>query len=292
MGSGQRLPSQPEHQTGLIAEKGGKSVADRDELVVVRSPLTRPRVLREGDPQVPERLVPTPHARAQGTEHVVDRPVVRPVLEPFGNDLVGPFEVTGAIGRQRGVPVLEWRWRQRRVRASADHDEGRSVEGRDGFSRYPRLDRDQCPRGGVNRLPGNGERGGSGSDQVQLLVTAGACAGLVMRLDDRLSRLGAVGVDGKSSDRERPANRAPDAVVERDPLELAQMRAPVTGQGWRIADLYAGTVTDAILARPPCSLRRVHGIAEMRDTHTGDDCRIPEDGRCVREVVEQPHSCA
>jgi hypothetical protein len=30
----------------------------------------------------------------------------------------------------------------------------------------------------------------------------------------------------------------------------------------------------------------------MRDTHTGDDCRIPEDGRRVREVVEQPHSCA
>ena len=39
-------------------------------------------------------------------------------------------------------------------------------------------------------------------------------------------------------------------------------------------------------------LRRVHGIAQMRDTHTGDDCRIPEDDRCVREVVEQPHSCA
>jgi hypothetical protein len=30
----------------------------------------------------------------------------------------------------------------------------------------------------------------------------------------------------------------------------------------------------------------------MRDTHTGDDCRIPENDRCVREVVEQPHSCA
>jgi hypothetical protein len=30
----------------------------------------------------------------------------------------------------------------------------------------------------------------------------------------------------------------------------------------------------------------------MRDTHTGDDCRIPEDDRCVREVVEQRHSCA
>jgi hypothetical protein len=42
----------------------------------------------------------------------------------------------------------------------------------------------------------------------------------------------------------------------------------------------------------PLGLRRVHGIAQMRDTHTGDDCRIPEDGRCVREVVEQPHSCA
>jgi hypothetical protein len=42
----------------------------------------------------------------------------------------------------------------------------------------------------------------------------------------------------------------------------------------------------------PLGLRGVHGIAQMRDTHTGDDCRIPEDGRCVREVVEQPHSCA
>jgi hypothetical protein len=30
----------------------------------------------------------------------------------------------------------------------------------------------------------------------------------------------------------------------------------------------------------------------MRDTHTGDDCRIPENGRCVRKAVEQPHSCA
>ena len=30
----------------------------------------------------------------------------------------------------------------------------------------------------------------------------------------------------------------------------------------------------------------------MRDTHTGDDCRIPEDDRGVREVVEQPNSCA
>ena len=42
----------------------------------------------------------------------------------------------------------------------------------------------------------------------------------------------------------------------------------------------------------PLGLRRVHGIAQMRDTHTGDDCRIPEDDRCVRDVVEQPHSCA
>jgi hypothetical protein len=39
-------------------------------------------------------------------------------------------------------------------------------------------------------------------------------------------------------------------------------------------------------------LRRVHGIAQMRDTHAGDDFRIPEDDRCVREVVEQPHSGA
>jgi hypothetical protein len=30
----------------------------------------------------------------------------------------------------------------------------------------------------------------------------------------------------------------------------------------------------------------------MRDTHTGDDSRIPEDDRCVREVIEQPHSVA
>jgi hypothetical protein len=30
----------------------------------------------------------------------------------------------------------------------------------------------------------------------------------------------------------------------------------------------------------------------MRHAHTGDDRRIPQDDRCVREVVEQPHSCA
>ena len=39
-------------------------------------------------------------------------------------------------------------------------------------------------------------------------------------------------------------------------------------------------------------LRRVHGIAQVRDTHTGYDRRIPEHDRRVREVVEQPHSCA
>ena len=33
-------------------------------------------------------------------------------------------------------------------------------------------------------------------------------------------------------------------------------------------------------------LRRVHGIAQMRDAHTGDDCRIPEDDRCGCEMVE------
>ena len=46
----------------------------------------------------------------------------------------------------------------------------------------------------------------------------------------------------------------------------------------------------------PCGrslgLRRVHGIAQMGDTHTGDDGRVPEDDRCVRELLEQPHSCA
>lgn len=159
-----------------------------------------------------------------------------PLLEPFGDDLVGPFEVTRALGGQRGVPILEWRWRQRPVRASSDHDDDRSVGGRDGLSHYPELDRDQCPRGRVNGLPGDGERGGSGSDQVKLLVTAGACAGLIMRLDHRLARLGAVGVDGESGDRERPANRVPDAVIEWYPLELAQMRAPATGHGCRVTN--------------------------------------------------------
>ena len=64
--------------------------------------------------------------------------------------------------------------------------------------------------------------------------------------------------------------------------------------------LAEGDVKRQHLARTPYSvgrgrllrLRRVHGITQMRDTHTGDDCRIPEDDRCVREVVEQPHSCA
>jgi hypothetical protein len=39
----------------------------------------------------------------------------------------------------------------------------------------------------------------------------------------------------------------------------------------------------------PLDLRCVHRIAQMRDTQTGDDCRIPEDDRCV-QVVEQAHS--
>ena len=39
-------------------------------------------------------------------------------------------------------------------------------------------------------------------------------------------------------------------------------------------------------------LVRVHGVAQMSDTHTSDDCRIPDDDRCVRKVVEQPHPFA
>src|SRR5512132_1573203 len=57
-----------------------------------------------------------------------------------------------------------------------------------------------------------------------------------MRLDHGLARLCAVGVHGECSNRERPANRVPDAVVECYPLELAEMRAPVTRHGCRIAD--------------------------------------------------------
>ena len=60
-----------------------------------------------------------------------------------------------------------------------------------------------------------------------------------------------------------------------------------------LAPIFLGYPTTIVSGdRVPLGLRRVHGIAQMRDTHAGDDCRIPKDDRCVREVVEQPHSCA
>jgi hypothetical protein len=48
-----------------------------------------------------------------------------------------------------------------------------------------------------------------------------------MRLDQGQARLGAVGVHGEAGDRKRPADRTPRAVVERDSLEVVQMRFPV-----------------------------------------------------------------
>jgi len=69
---------------------------------------------------------------------------------------------------------------------------------------------------------------------------------------------------------------------------------PFFATGGLAEPLRLENLTRIVARRPghPRGLRRVHGIAQMRDTHTGDDCRIPEDDRCVREVVEQPHSCA
>jgi hypothetical protein len=48
---------------------------------------------------------------------------------------------------------------------------------------------------------------------------------------------------------------------------------------------------------PGCSGMSLEGRPSARDsadawTHTGHNCRIAEDDRCVREVVEQPHSSA
>ena len=36
----------------------------------------------------------------------------------------------------------------------------------------------------------------------------------------------------------------------------------------------------------------MHGIAQVRYTHARDDCRIPEDDRRVREVIEESHAPA
>ena len=65
-------------------------------------------------------------------------------------------------------------------------------------------------------------------------------------------------------------------------------------RAWERAPLAAREARPRSRRRPGHSrgLRRAHGVAQMRDTDTGDDCRIPEDDRCVREVVEQPHPCA
>jgi hypothetical protein len=254
---------------------------------------------------MPERLVSTPQASAQRPEDVVDRPVLGPLVGPLGDDLMGSFEVARAFGGQCGVPKLEWRWRKRRVRTPADHDDRRSIRGRDRLPHHAGLDRDQGPRGGLHGLPGDGERRGPGSDQLKLLVPPGARAGLVMRLDCGLARIGAVSVDGESCDRERTADGPPHTVVERDLLELVQMRALVTGhrcQNCRCSRraparwirILSGHMVDvdhrdrhvgmAMYACTRAERPRLHGPASGR---CGEVVRYPTANRARRGVVDQ-----
>ena len=123
-------------------------------------------------------------------------------------------------------------------------------------------------------------------------------------------RLGRVAIGAANSDPPVGFDAARRVTAGRRPRRLPRLTAPSREQR---QESRASPPTDATggsrttgrrrachesLARScrttghPVGLRRVHGIAQMRDTHTGDDCRIPEDDRCVREVVEQPHSCA
>jgi hypothetical protein len=63
-----------------------------------------------------------------------------------------------------------------------------------------------------------------GRDEVRLLVAARAGARLVERLDEGIAHaVGAVGVDAEGGDPERRAHRAPEAVGERDAVEVVEV---------------------------------------------------------------------
>jgi hypothetical protein len=53
--------------------------------------------LCESDLQVFECFISTVHTRAERSEHVVDRPVLRPLLKPFGDDLIGLLKFASAL---------------------------------------------------------------------------------------------------------------------------------------------------------------------------------------------------
>jgi hypothetical protein len=213
----------------------GECVADCLEVVVVSGPCTRARVLRERDPKVLQRLLPTAHARAQGSQHVVDRPVLWSTAPALQRRFRRP-----ARGRLRVRPLGLSTSTQRATAAAQRRDAHRSRR-----SLFPpqspmppasRQGRSQVAcRRGPRGLPVDGENRRPRCNHVKLLARAGARAGLIVRLDHGLACLRAVGVDCETSDRERPPNRPPDAVVKRNLLELAQTRDSVPGHAWRMA---------------------------------------------------------
>jgi hypothetical protein len=73
-------------------------------------------------------------------------------------------------------------------------------------------------------------------------------------------------------------------------VELARNQLSASSRAPRIGSLSWASVREC--PRSNDQLRDVHRIAQMGDAHTGDDDRVAEDDRCVRELVEQPHSCA
>ena len=151
-------------------------------------------------------------------ELVLQRRVVRVVLEALGRDRVGALVVLRAVGRLGEVPVLERRRRPRRARLAADHEDRGLLRGRRRGAALLGAGEDERPGGRVDRLAVELERRVAGHDDVELLVMAGAVALLVVVLDDLVAGVRArVGVDAERRHPHRPPDRAIDEIAHVDP---------------------------------------------------------------------------
>ena len=144
------------------------------------------------------RVLQPSGAGGVATELVLQRRVVRIVLEPLGGDRVRALVLLGAVGGLGEVPVLERRRRPRRARLATDHEHRRVLGERRRGAPLLGAHEHEGARGRVDRFAVEHEPRVAGHDHVELLVVAGAVALLVVVLDDLVAGVGArVGVDAE-----------------------------------------------------------------------------------------------
>ena len=107
------------------------------------------------------------------------------------------------------------RRRRHRAGSAADHEHARAVDGGAGAAPGLGLDEQELLRAELELLAVELEEGAAGEDDVQLLVTVRAEAGLVVGADEHVARThGAVGADAEARRAERASDGMPDVVSD------------------------------------------------------------------------------